>query len=57
MKGPCAECKDTGYIVYDCEDGTSLSAYCSCEAGDAVWHRDEELANDRHEGRSSEDDQ
>lgn len=52
----CLFCKDSGYVVYDGDDGTTLSAYCDCPYGDAAFHRDEDLMVDE-EDRFPEDDQ
>ena len=44
-KQPCLFCRDSGYVVWQ-DDGCALSSYCDCAAGDAAYHRDQDVAGD-----------
>ena len=45
---PCPWCRETGYVIDIGGDKAACDAanYCSCDAGEAAQHRDEDLMND-----------
>lgn len=51
----CLFCKDSGYVVWQ-DENTATTAYCDCEAGDAAFHRDQDLMVDDRFDYSDEDD-
>ncbi len=54
-KNLCLFCKDSGYVVWT-DENCATSAYCDCLAGDAAFHRDQELQADEHPDDFGEDD-